>query len=147
MTTTYDLVDSLKSYLSSEIAAELPTFGVASDAVNLWSVGFRDPNRLEAYDAVLLVPDVSRPNDEEATVVVPIDVIVAVQASGLEAAYRKQYGIFDAIQKVVRDDSTLGGRVLESTITESDYYDPVSGSGLRVFARAVLEIEIDTLVE
>lgn len=147
MTATYDIVDGLKTYLSGAIAAELPTFGVAADVVNLWSVGFRDPHRLEAYDAVLFVPDVARPNDEEATIVVPVDVIVAVQAGGLEAAYRKQYGIFDALQKVVRDDSTLGGRVLESTIAESDYYDPVSGSGVRVFARAVLEIEIDTLVE
>jgi hypothetical protein len=143
---TYALLDGAMAYLKSAMPGNLELIEVAND-IDLWQIGYSDPTRLPAYDAVLLVPDRADPNDADRTVVVPCDVFVVAAAADVSEAYRKELAYIDALMEAVRNDRTMNGRFIDSTVGEVDYFDPVSGASTRVIARCILDLEYDTLVE
>lgn len=143
MLNTYTVLTNIRSHLASVIPTNLTALG-ATNTVNLFSIGFSDPYRLENYDAMLLIPQARQPNPEEAVIDLPIDCFIAVQAETIEDVRKGQYAIMDAIYQAVEDDPTLGGAVYLSEVQEQDEFDPragvpIAGAALRLMTN------IDTL--
>lgn len=144
MLDTWTVCTSIRDYFESNMGTVLAELSLA-DSFRSYQVGWRHPYELEQYDALLIVPDLQRPETQEEVVVLPVDLFVVVQAADVERLNRLQIGCLDAVHELWRRDTSLGGAVFSSAIVEADYFDPRSGAVLTGAAVIRLEAEIDTL--
>lgn len=143
---THEALLAIRSYLVSGIPAEMAAAGGTS-RIQDWIIGRYDPERLLAYDALLIgtIPERVGALDDEQTIRMFLDLAFAVRGSTEAEVIERQLRYGDALVNLVQDDRTLGGAVFGSTVYNPEPEMPAPGAKMTGLTVVRLQIELNLL--
>jgi len=148
---TAKLIDSLesalKSSLNTQINEEARDYGKAVAGVAEFSQGFEDPMRLSRYNACLICPDQVRIERAQRLCRIPVDLIMAIKASGKTGVIDAMKVYADAIGNLVEADPTLGGNAFEVRFESAEFIGPTPANGLVGVVIARLSVDADNMLQ
>ncbi|MDX9959084.1 MAG: hypothetical protein RBT68_11640 [Spirochaetia bacterium] len=138
---------ALKVSLNTQIEVEAEDYGKTVAAVADFSQGFEDPMRLSKYNACLICPDQVRLERSQQLCRIPVDLILAVKASGKSAVMDTMKVYADAVGNLVEADPTLGGNAFEVRFESAEFVGPTPANGLVGVVIARLSVDADDMLQ
>lgn len=148
MIVTSRFVTGLKDYLAGQFNAHLQAVGAELEIqlpeLQDVMVGWRDPLRLRRYPSVLVVPGIVQPTKEKS-LILPVDLVFAVQGRDPEEVTETETAYLDAFLSLYDEDRSFVGLCFEAALGEAALWAPAEGAAHTGVVHVQIDFELDML--